>query len=146
MRTICASMLLFATCVLMVAQDDTDRQRTRILALENAWNQAEEHKDTGALDGLLAATLVYIDYDGTLMNKAQFMASVKAPSLHPDQIVNESMTAQVYGDSAVVTGIYREKGINNGKTYLRRGRFTDTWINEDGTWRCVASQSTLIGH
>ena len=144
MRTICASMLLFATCMLVVARDDTDSQRTKILALENAWNQAEEHKDTGALDGLLAATLVYIDYDGTLMNKAQFMASVKAPSLHPDQIVNESMTAQVYGDSAVMTGIYREKGIHNGKTHLRRGRCTDTWINENGTWRCVASQSTLI--
>jgi hypothetical protein len=110
--------------MLVVARDDTDSQRTKILALENAWNQAEEHKDTGALGGLLAATLVYIDYDGTLMNKAQFMASVKAPSLYPDQIVNESMTAQVYGDSAVVTGIYREKGIHNGKTYLRRGRFT----------------------
>ncbi len=144
MRTICASMLLFATCMLVVARDDTDSQRTKILALENAWNEAEEHKDTGALGGLLAATLVYIDYDGTLMNKAQFMASVKAPSLYPDQIVNESMTAQVYGDNAVVTGIYREKGIHNGKTYLRRGCFTDTWINENGTWRCVASQSTLI--
>jgi hypothetical protein len=132
--------------MLVVAQDDTNSQRTRIMALENAWNQAEEHKDTGALDGLLATTLVYVDYDGTLMTKSQFMVSVKAPSLHPAQIVNESMTAQVYGDSAVVTGIYREKGLNNGKNYLRRGRFTDTWINENGTWRCVASQSTLISN
>jgi hypothetical protein len=148
MRTICASMLLFATCMLLLARDapDTEGERTRILALENAWNQAEEHKDTGALDGLLAATLAYTDYDGTFMNKAQFMASVKAPSLHPEQIVNESMTAQVYGDSAVVTGVYREKGVNHGKTYLRRGRFTDTWVSEDGTWRCVASESTLISH
>jgi hypothetical protein len=148
MKTIIASRLLFAMCMLAVAQGapDTEGERTRILALENAWNLAEQHKDTGALDGLLAATLAYTDYDGTFMNKAQFMASVKAPSLHPEQIVNESMTAQVYGDSAVVTGVYREKGVNHGKTYLRRGRFTDTWVSENGTWRCVASQSTLISH
>jgi hypothetical protein len=148
MKTLIASMFLFAICTLAVAQGapDTEGQRTRILALENAWNLAEEHKDTGALDGLLATTLAYTDHDGTFMNKAQFMASVKAPSLHPEQIVNESMTAHVYGDSAVVAGVYREKGINNGKTYLRRGRFTDTWVNENGTWRCVASQSTLISH
>ena len=148
MRPTCASILLFATCMLVVAREapDTQGQRTRILALENAWNLAEEHKDTEALDGLLAATLAYTDYDGTFMNKAQFMASVKAPSLHPEQIVNESMTAQVYGDSEVVTGVYREKGVNHGKTYLRRGRFTDTWVSENGTWRCVASQSTLISH
>jgi hypothetical protein len=62
--------------------------------------------------------VIYTDYDGSFMNKAQFMASVKAPSLHPEQIVNESMAAQVYGDSAVVTGVYRERSINNGKTYL----------------------------
>jgi ketosteroid isomerase-like protein len=125
---------------------NTDAEQTRILALENAWNLAEEHKDVKALDGLLANTMVYIDYDGTFMDKAQFIASVKAPSLHPEQIVNESMTAHVYGDSAVVTGIYREKGVNKGKSYLRRGRFTDTWVNQNGTWVCVASQSTLITH
>jgi ketosteroid isomerase-like protein len=123
---------------------DQEAEQTRILALENAWNLAEEHKDAQALNGLLADSLVYIDYDGTLMDKAQFMASVKAPSLHPEQIVNETMKAQVYGDSAVVTGVYREKGVEKGKSYLRRGRFIDTWVNLHGTWVCVASQSTLI--
>jgi ketosteroid isomerase-like protein len=123
-----------------------DSERTKILALENAWNQAEQNKDTKALDGLLAGTLVYIDYDGSLMDKAKFMASVKAPSLHPEQIVNESMTAYMYGDSAVVTGIYREKGMRNGKPYSRRGRFTDTWVNQGGTWVCASSQSTLISY
>jgi hypothetical protein len=123
-----------------------DAGQTKILALENAWNQAEEHKDVKALDALLDATLVYVDYDGSVMNKKQFMDSVKAPALHPEQIVNESMTAQVYGDSAVVTGVYHEKGVRNGKPYLRRGRFTDTWVFHNSTWVCVASQSTLIAH
>ena len=121
-------------------------EQTKILALENAWNQAEEHKDIKALETLLDPTLVYIDYDGSMMDKAQFIASIKAPQLHPEQIVNESMTAHVYGDSAVVTGVYREKGVNNGKPYLRRGRFTDTWVFQQGTWVCVSSQSTLITH
>lgn len=124
--------------------DQLDAAQTRILALENAWNQAEEHKDVNALDSFLDATLVYVDYDGSMMDKAQFMASIKLPSLHPEQIVNESMTAHVYGDSAVVTGVYREKGERNGKPYLRRGRFTDTWVFHQGNWVCVASQSTLI--
>ena len=123
-----------------------DGEQSKILALENAWNQAEEHKDIKALESLLDSTLVYIDYDGSMMDKAQFIASIKMPSLHPEQIVNESMTAHVYGDSAVVTGLYREKGEKNGKPYLRRGRFTDTWVYRDGTWVCVASQSTLIMH
>jgi ketosteroid isomerase-like protein len=124
----------------------SDSEKSKILALENAWNQAEKNKDAKALDGLLASTLVYIDYDGMFMDKAKFLASVKAPALHPEQIVNESMTAYMYGDSAVVTGIYREKGVHNGKPYSRRGRFTDTWVNQGGTWVCAASQSTLISN
>lgn len=126
--------------------NEVDAEQTRILALENAWNQAEEHKDVRALDSLLDPSLVYIDYDGSMLTKAQFMASVQAPELHPEQIINESMMARVYGGSAVVTGIYREKGVQNGKPYLRRGRFTDTWVYQNGMWTCVASQSTLILH
>jgi hypothetical protein len=32
----------------------------------------------------------------------------------------------------------------SGRPYTLRGRFTDTWINENANWICVASQSTLI--
>ncbi len=123
-----------------------DPEQSKILALENAWNQAEEHKDVKALETLLDSSLVYIDYDGSIMNKAEFIASVQAPALHPEQILNESMTAHVFGDSAVVTGVYREKGVNHGKPYSRRGRFTDAWVYRNGAWVCVASQSTLILH
>jgi ketosteroid isomerase-like protein len=143
---VCVLSLLASMSLAGQEADRAESERTKILALENAWNQAEQNKDAKALDGLLASTLVYVDYDGSLMDKAKFIASVKAPSLHPEQIVNESMTAYVYGDSAVVTGIYREKGVKNGKPYSRRGRFTDTWVSKGGVWFCAASQSTLIGY
>jgi ketosteroid isomerase-like protein len=141
----CLALAAVASAAGAQTSSDDQAERTRILALENAWNQAEEHKDAGALNSLLADSLVYIDYDGSLMNKAQFLVSVRQPALHPEQITNESMTAQVYGDSAVVSGIYREKGVDKGKPYLRRGRFVDTWVKVNGTWQCVASQSTLMG-
>jgi hypothetical protein len=146
MRLTIGIVLSLITCMAAFAQSktDADPEQTRILALETAWNRAEKQKDAKALDGLLASSLLYIDYDGTLMNKAQFLESVKAPSLHPEQIVNESMTAQMYGSIAIVSGVYREKGKSAGKAYLRRGRFIDTWINLNGTWQCVTSQSTLI--
>lgn len=118
----------------------------RVLALESAWNHAEQAKDVAALDQLLAPELVYIDYDGSLMNKQQFLAEVKREDLSPAQIVNEKQSATVFGDCAVVTGIYHEKGTSNGRPYTRRGRFTDTWVKSNNTWRCVASQSTLIQH
>ena len=147
MRTmIAACVVMVATSILVVGQEKprlTDDEG-RILALETAWNHAEQNKDVAALDQLLSSTLVYTDYDGSLQNKAEYLAAAKSESLHPEQITNEEVTAHMYGDAAVVTGIYREKGISKGKPYSRRGRFTDTWVKEKGTWLCVASQSTLI--
>jgi len=133
------------SCMLTVAQQTSEGdEKSHLLALETAWNHAEETKDVAALDLLLHPTLVYVDYDGTVMTKAEFLVSAKAPELHPAQIINDSQAANVYGDAAVVTGTYHEKGVQHGKPYMRRGRFTDTWIKQNGTWQCVASQSTLI--
>ena len=129
-----------------VAAQETEliAAQSKIIALDNAWNQAEERKDAKALDAILDNSLVYTDYDGTMLTKPDFLASVKAAARQPQQQVTESMNARVYGDGAVVTGVYRVKGTEKGKPYLRRGRFTDTWISRNGMWVCVASQYTLI--
>jgi ketosteroid isomerase-like protein len=139
-------LALVAASVLIAKQLDskTSADENRIMAFENAWNSAEQRKDKTALDELLASSLAYTDYDGTFMDKTEFLASVVNPALHPELITNESVTVHAYGNSAVVTGIYREKGTFNGKSYSRRGRFTDTWVSQNGIWQCVSSQSTLI--
>jgi ketosteroid isomerase-like protein len=144
---LCTCLALMAASLLLARQLDskTSADENLVLALENAWNSAEQGKDTRALDELLASSLAYTDYDGTFMNKTEFLASVSSPALHPELITNESVTVHAYGNSAVVTGIYREKGTLSGQSYSRRGRFTDTWVSQNGVWQCVSSQSTLIG-
>jgi ketosteroid isomerase-like protein len=116
----------------------------RILELEKAWNRALEVKDAKALDMLLANTLVSVDIDGSVASKSEFLASIKAPDYHPAQVVTEQTSVQVYGNAGVVTGVFRVKGTENGKQYVRRERFTDTWIKMGDQWQCVASQTTLI--
>jgi ketosteroid isomerase-like protein len=116
----------------------------RVLSLENAWNEAETHRDVKAIAALLAPTFVYTDTDGVFSDRAQYLADV--PDIISSLIVNEGMKAQSYGDTIVVTGAFREQGTDNGKPYLRHGRFTDTWIHQNGAWLCVASQETLIAH
>jgi hypothetical protein len=121
-----------------------DSDKARVLSLENAWNEAEKHKDGRAMDALLAASFAYTDSDGSFLNRAQFLASITAPAYHPDQIVNESMRADPYDHVVVITGAYREEGSEKGKRYARRGRFTDIWIQDHGAWLCAASQETQV--
>lgn len=116
----------------------------QIRQLERAWNQAEAKQEVKEVGSLLADTLVYTDYDGTFMNKEQYMKWIVAPEQKADHIYDEGLSVQVYGEAAVATGIYRETGTNKGKPYAIRSRFTDTWIKRSGVWQCVASQSTLL--
>jgi hypothetical protein len=133
---------LVTLAVLVARAQDTTQ--ARILALEVAWNQAVQQRDGEAVEPLLGSELIYIDYDGTVMDKGHYMASVKSSAPHAEQVTNVSMKVQVHAASAVVVAVYRERGTRHGKPYLHRERFVDTWLYRGGAWVCVASQSTLI--
>jgi len=146
MKKILKACVLLLAMLLMVSHAQVsshDSDKVRVLSLENAWNEAEKNKDGKAIDALLAASFAYTDADGSFLNKAQFLASITAPNYHPGQIINEGMRADPYDHVVVVTGTYREEGEEKGKHYVRRGRFTDTWVQENGSWLCAASQETL---
>ena len=140
--------MLFAVGILVAAisvwgQSGGD-EAGHIQALELAWNHALEAKDANALDMLLANTMVSVDIDGSVVNKKEFLASIKSPDYQPSQAVTEQSNVQMYGDAAVVVGIFRIKGVDKGKAYVHRERFVDTWIKIHGTWQCVATTSALI--
>src|SRR3984957_2356294 len=139
-----ALLLVFGAAARAQRQTSTSDDESKIRALESAWNLAEEKKNIGALDQMLAATFVYTEFDGSFSDKAQFLKSVKTSAPTSDQITNQEVAGALYGTTAVVTGIFKEKGIENGKPFTRRGRFTDTWLNQNGVWLCIASQATLL--
>lgn len=122
----------------------TAADETKILALENAWNQAQLHHDAAALDQLLPATFVNTDYDGTVMNKTQFLADLKDSAYQASLVVNQDVKVYSYSDAAVVTGTYHTKGKYKGQAFEHWGRFTDTWLFQNGVWQCVASHSSLM--
>jgi ketosteroid isomerase-like protein len=146
-KAVLAVVFICAMTALVAVGADSNKaesDKRRVLALENSWNEAEKHNDAQAVEALLSPSFAYTDSDGTFMNKQQFLASIKTLTYQPDQIVNENMNAWAHGGAVIVTGGYREKGITKGKPYTRHGRFTDTWVEENGSWLCAASQETLI--
>jgi hypothetical protein len=116
----------------------------QIKQLERALNQAEAKQEVQEMASLMADTLVYADYHGTLMNKTEYLKGVEEPDQKADHLCDEGINVQLYDDTAVATGIYRETRTNKGKPYVIRSGFTDTWIKRGGFWRCVASHSTRI--
>src|SRR5215468_11239725 len=110
-RRVFCSLLFFLLCRFAVADE-----KSRILALENSWNQAELHNDAHAVDMLLADDFVMTVADGYTMNKAAMLASVRDTSYKPDVLQSDNMQVHMYGNTAIVTGSYLEKGQRQRKT------------------------------
>ncbi|HEY6768293.1 MAG TPA: nuclear transport factor 2 family protein [Candidatus Sulfotelmatobacter sp.] len=124
--------------------------KSKIAALEGLWNQAYKSGDVKALETLLDNSIVLVNDDGSVQTKLEFLATVK-PAASPassqeQQVVPESMSVHVFGNTAIATGVFRAKGVENGKSYVRRERFIDTWLLKGERWVCVATDATPIVH
>jgi ketosteroid isomerase-like protein len=117
---------------------------TKIIALENLWNQMQINHDADAMGKLLDSDFVLTDYDGAVLTKVQFLASIRDNSIQLTVEVSTDMKLHRHGDTVIVTGSTHEKGTEKGKAFAHVGRFTDTWIKKDGQWLCIASQLSLI--
>ena len=137
LRIVAIALLSFAAALITAAQEKTDASadKSMLLALESAWNQAEIHHDASAATAIIADTFISIDHDGVILNRSQDLAGLKDLSFKPEEIVNSDTSVYLYGDIAIATRVYRTK---------HRGRFTDTWIKRNGEWKCIADQETLI--
>ena|ERR1700720_894355 len=139
-----AAVMVLAFLLMGVQAAKTAAEKSQaVINLENAWNYAEERHDGDALRLLLAETFVYTDYDGTIMDRDQWLRKVQSLAKDYRHLSNVEQNARAYGDAVVVIGVYVEKMKIKGKDADRRVRFTDTWIFQNSHWECVASQSTL---
>lgn len=138
--------LLLLLCLGQVFAQKTDPavEKSKLVALENAWNQAQVHRDGKALNELVADTFIYTDWDGTVMNKAKFIADIQDASTKMTLVANDDVDVYFYPSVAIVAGAYHAKGTTQGKAFDHYGRFTDTWILLKGQWQCVASHTNLV--
>ena len=142
LRTLLFAFLAFWS--LLPPQAAPQGDETHIIALENLWNQVQIKHDAEAVGKMLHPDFVFTDYDGTVMNKQVFLTSIRDPNNKLTVEVSEDMKLHRFGDTVVVTGATHEKGTLKGKPYEHYGRFTDTWIKQNGEWLCVASQLGLL--
>jgi ketosteroid isomerase-like protein len=137
-------LIVFLCAILFAQQPSSEGDETRIIGLENIWNQAQMSHDATAMGSMLHPDFVFTDYDGTVMAKPQFLASIRDSSNTLALEVSDDMKLHRFGDTVVVTGATHEKGKLKGKFYEHYGRFTDTWIRRNGEWLCVASHLGLL--
>lgn len=117
---------------------------SKLMAMEQIEKiQAPRTKDFKALDAMLDDTFAGVDSKGNLVGKNEVLAGLQtSDSL---ELIPNSMAVRVHGDTAIVTGLYRTRGVQRGKPFVQSGRFVDTWLYRGGRWVAISSLSTPGG-
>ncbi len=137
---LCISLTL-AIASFVLAQ--TDSREGGLIAAENNWATAELHHDAASLSRLMSDDLVMTETDGSVIDKAQEVAFAADSDAHMEILETHDMKVHMNGDIAVVVGAFHEKGTYHRKPFEHKGRFTDTWVRQKGTWQCIASQFSI---
>lgn len=145
MKELCQRLALAIIVLSTIAcAQDSSAEKSKLIALENAWNQAQIHRDGKALTRLISDKFVYTDWDGTVFTRDKFLADTQDPSVHTTLVANDDVQVYLYPGVAIVTGAYHAKGKSQGKPFDHYGRFTDTWIMNGDHWQCIASHTNLL--
>jgi ketosteroid isomerase-like protein len=127
------------------AQDQTETVKSKIIALEKAWNQAYRYRDKSALADILDDSIILVEEDGSIQSRSVFLASIDAARSTDEQISEpESISVRIFGETAIATGVFLRRGFANGKPHLKRNRFVDTWLKRGASWVCIAASATPV--
>lgn len=123
---------------------NSSAEGAKIVALERMWNQAQLVRDAVAVASMIGDKFINTEYDGEVSDRGKFLADFADPKFQPSLMSIDNVKVELYSNTAIVTGSYHTKGTYGAKPYDHVGRFTDTWLFQDGKWLCVASHTSLL--
>jgi hypothetical protein len=114
-----------------------------LVRLEDGWAQALVKRDGAFFSRTLAPGFVYTE-DNRLMTRDEVIHEAITGADTVTAAHNEGMVVHLFGTTGVVTGLLVIEGRSNRIPFVRRYRFTDTWMKQTPGWRIIAAQDYLI--
>ncbi len=147
MKPVLLALLLLPMPNALFAQTKINKASAeQLMQMERDWSQADVKKDAAALNRILAEDWIGIDFQGTVLTKAEVLSQI---DLHSDATATEStelgeMKIRIFGNTALVSGTEIEKSEYKGKDSSGKYVWTDVFVRRKGRWQAVSSQSTKL--
>jgi ketosteroid isomerase-like protein len=136
-------LVVFFTGAVPTAQAGENDDVKVLLDLESKMAQAWVQRDAQTLEQILADDYTLAGTGDALIGKGQYVAGLDNPEFRTTSAIVADLRIRVYGDAAVVTGRATYQGWSKKRgRFVRRFRFTDTFIRRGSTWKCVATHAS----
>ena len=142
MRIATIILILILTASAFAQRRPSDKDR--ILKLEGDWVQALVSKDRKTLDRIIAPEFTFIEPDGTVKNRAEYLNDRSSENDITESFENVGLKVDVYGNAAVASAVARITLRQAGSRYHLLLRWKELWLKRDGKWQVIVSQATPV--
>jgi ketosteroid isomerase-like protein len=115
-----------------------------MIEVANQWDRAMVENDANAIGEFMADDWTIIGSDGSVGDKASFLALVKSGILSHDVMESHDAKVRVYGDTAVMTARGISGGRYQGQPFHEVERTSCVFVRQGGRWRCVLTHLSRI--
>jgi hypothetical protein len=106
--------------------------------------QAMLKSDVAELDRLISDQLIFSAHTGKIFGKQADLDAHRSGNIKVESVEPEDYHIRMHGETALVFVLLRIKGYFFGNYSEGIFRFSRVWMKEEGEWKVVAGQSTMI--
>ena len=114
------------------------------LKLEQQWEDALTHSDTGALEKLYAETIIYTHSSGKVDTKSSYINAIKSGASKYLSMKRDDIKVVLYGQTAVVSCHWEVHVLSQGNKIDINARYLHVYVQQPDGWKMVAHESTRI--
>ena len=133
-------LILLVTTSAYAQKSPSDEKQ--ILKLTDDWVQALVTKDRKRLDQIIAPEFTFIEPDGTVKDRAEYLKDRSSERDVTETFENVDLKVEVYGNAAVASAVARITLRRDGSRYHLRLRWKELWLKRKGEWQVLVSQAT----
>lgn len=119
----------------MPTRADRGRAEQAVLRAESETMQAIGRKDAAALGRLLDEEFAYRTPAGAELGREEFLRNITSMPFEILSVRGDGVKADVFGETAVVTGVQRARVLAEGREQESVVAFTDIFVKRRGRWR-----------
>jgi uncharacterized protein DUF4440 len=117
--------------------------RAELDRLDREYQEAVRVKDTLTMKRILAPDFVLVTGKGRSYTRADLLVEARDSAVRYERQEDSARTVRFWGNTAVVTALLWEKGVDHGRAFDRHLWFSDTYVRTPDGWRYVFGQSSL---
>lgn len=123
---------------------DTDDDVQLITQIEHRTHDAFMSGDTQTLAEVLSDDFIFVDPQGRISTKADWIADISSGALTFASIHMGELQVRIYGDTGVTIGRVSMKGRSPEGDFDEHYCYTAVYVKRDGRWQVVAEQANVV--